>query len=197
MQLNKFSIAASAAERRETLVSALNISLESFRYRQFDPKLPDSTDLVFSVHPLGIVGARSDVSKRGAKISEENILNLWEVNFSHQISSTKLPIIAEPEPSELRRRTAFPSSQSTASSSRKHRLENTTSRRKISLPLPKFAEQSSLYAEKRLRAEPFMNHAIRLVVQDAQLSLRWHNRESTPQSFPIDLISEPVHSSYL
>ncbi|KAJ7592399.1 hypothetical protein C8J56DRAFT_477881 [Mycena floridula] len=217
-QMNQYFTAASGAERSQPLADALNTILEEFRDHKFD-SLPDSNDLAFSAHPLGVAGMHYDALKRlpNEQVSEANILNLWDITFSRQISPTTVPIISRPEQaisrSRTRSRTALssnisrllprpktptsPSSQSTAYSSRKRRLENATSsppkKRKLSVVPPKLSAQSASYVEKRLAAEPLMNHALGLILEDEQLFFWWHDRESTVQSFPIDMTSELAH----
>ncbi|KAJ7592404.1 hypothetical protein C8J56DRAFT_1161616 [Mycena floridula] len=217
-QMNQYFTAASGAERSQPLADALNTILEEFRDHKFD-SLPDSNDLAFSAHPLGVAGMHYDALKKSPneQVLEANILNLWDITFSRQISPTTVPIISRPEHAISRSRTlprtalssnipwslprpktpTSPSSQSTAYSSRKRRLENATSsppkKRKLSVVPPKLSAQSASYAEKRLAAEPLMNHALGLILEDEQLSLWWHDRESTVQSFPIDMTSELAH----
>ncbi|KAJ7592597.1 hypothetical protein C8J56DRAFT_479527 [Mycena floridula] len=213
-QMNRYFTAPSSAERSQPLAEAFNTTLYSFRDAEFDD-LPASNDILFSTHALGIAGTHSyDLkSPTNDQVPEANILNLWEIGFSHQISPAILPIVDRPEPSRSRSRPrsrpavsrfpwlaprpptpTSPSSQSTACSSRKRRLENASTsppkKRKLSVLPPRFTAQSASYAEKRLAAEPLMNHAIGLVLEDEQLSLWWHDRESTIQSFAIDLTSE-------
>ncbi|KAJ7592398.1 hypothetical protein C8J56DRAFT_1161611 [Mycena floridula] len=217
-QMNQYFTAASGAERSQPLADALNTILEEFRDHKFD-SLPDSNDLAFSAHPLGVAGMHSDALRRSPneQVPEANILNLWDITFSRQISPTTVPIISRPEHAISRSRTlsrtalssnipwslprpktpTSPSSQSTAYSSRKRRLENATSsppkKRKLSVVPPKLSAQSASYAEKRLAAEPLMNHALGLILEDEQLSLWWHDRESTVHSFPIDMTSKLAH----
>ncbi|KAJ7592402.1 hypothetical protein C8J56DRAFT_477899 [Mycena floridula] len=216
--MNQYFTAASEAGRSQPLADALNTILEEFRDHKFD-SLPDSNDLAFSAHPLGVAGMHYDALKKSPneQVLEANILNLWDITFSRQISPTTVPIISRPEHaisrSRTRSRTALssnipwslprpktptsPSSQSTAYSSRKRRLENATSsppkKRKLSVVPPKLSAQSASYAEKRLAAEPLMNHALGLILEDEQLSLWWHDRECIVQSFSIDMTSELAH----
>ncbi|KAJ7592574.1 hypothetical protein C8J56DRAFT_928969 [Mycena floridula] len=217
-QMNQYFTAGSGAERSQPLADALNTILDEFRDHRFD-SLPDSNDLVFSAHALGVAGTHLNPLKSSPKdqVSETNILNLWDISFSRQISPTTVPIVSRQEPAISRSRTrsrpappsnipwllprsttpTSPSSQSTAYSSRKRRLKNATSsppkKRKLSVVPPKLSAESASYAEKRLAAEPLMNHALGLILEDEQLSLWWHDRESTVQSFPIDMTTELAH----
>ncbi|KAJ7592771.1 hypothetical protein C8J56DRAFT_1161816 [Mycena floridula] len=195
-QMNKYFIAASGAERSQPLADALNTILDIFRDHEFD-SLPTSNDLLFSAHALGVAGIHSDALERlpDQEISGISILNFWEIIFSRQA------MITRPEPS--RSRSCPPSSRTFPSShcsSQKHRLENATSssdsprkKRKLSVVPSELTAQSASYAKKRLVAEPLMSHALGLILEDEQLSLWWHDRESIVQSLPIDMTSELAH----
>ncbi|KAJ7592595.1 hypothetical protein C8J56DRAFT_479458 [Mycena floridula] len=175
-------------EQRESLIPVVNTILDRFRHRKFDG-LPDATDLAFSVGSDGVVGTYSqDLA------STKSIFTMWHVEPSHSISTS-------PSMSTTSSRESSPavSSGSTRSPGQKRQLDSVSDSfpRKKSKATHELPGESATFANEHLVSKPFTNHAVGVVIQDANLSVWWHDREYTIRTSYVDIKAEPAHLAVL
>ncbi|KAJ7592600.1 hypothetical protein C8J56DRAFT_479625 [Mycena floridula] len=164
--LNAYFAAESVRDRFRPLSAALNAILATFREQEVEG-LPKSTNLSFSSNDLGIVGIYDDGSHVFSSGQHSGLVIFSELQ-SHSLSTDTSPNIPYGEqlasPSSSKCQTRF---------------------------MPSFFPPQSLkYAQSHISDHPLMNHAIGLVFTDAQVSIWWHDRESTIQSSTIDIETE-------
>ncbi|KAJ7592658.1 hypothetical protein C8J56DRAFT_822572 [Mycena floridula] len=198
--LHEYSTASSELKRRQPFAQALNTILGAFSDRKFDD-LPDSSDLIFTVNVFGVLGRHQegDSPLDSTPISES--LNFWDIGFSRKLSKAAFPLALSLRRSSLDLEPSIPSatsrrSTSTSSSlcfSNDRLLENPTAfnlSKQSSQTCLRLSDPSLKYAEFRLQSAPLMEHAVGVVLLDEQLSVWWHDRESTIQSTAIDITTD-------